>query len=78
MAESKGLIQYSQKVKSELRSEYSGGVRAPLVVQLVKNLPAMQEILVRFWARKIYWRRVRLPTLVFWPGEFHGLCSPCG
>ena len=23
--------------------------------------------------RKIPWRRERLPTLVFWPGEFHGL-----
>ena len=24
------------------------------------------------------WRRERLPTLVFWPGEFHGLYSPWG
>ena len=24
------------------------------------------------------WRRERLPTPVLWPGEFHGLCSPCG
>ena len=23
-------------------------------------------------------RRERLPTPVFWPGEFHGLYSPCG
>ena len=22
------------------------------------------------------WRRERLPTPVFWPGEFHGLYSP--
>ena len=28
------------------------------------------------WVRKILWRRERLPTLVFWPGEFHGLYSP--
>ena len=27
---------------------------------------------------KISWRRERLPTLVFWPGEFHGLYSPWG
>ena len=27
---------------------------------------------------KIPWRRERLPTLVFWPGEFHGLYSPWG
>ena len=24
------------------------------------------------------WRRERLPTLVFWPGEFHELYSPWG
>ena len=30
------------------------------------------------WVGKIPWRRVRLPTPVFWPGEFHGLCSPWG
>ena len=28
------------------------------------------------WIEKIPWRRERLPTLVFWPGEFHGLYSP--
>ena len=25
------------------------------------------------WVGKIPWRRARLPTPVFWPGEFHGL-----
>ena len=30
------------------------------------------------WVGKIPWRRERLPTPVFWPGEFHGLCSPWG
>ena len=48
--------------------------QASLVAQLVKNLPAMQEI----WVGKIPWRRERLPTPVFWPGEFHGLYSPWG
>ena len=28
------------------------------------------------WVGKITWRRERLPTPVFWPGEFHGLHSP--
>ena len=46
---------------------------ASLVAQLVKNLPAMQET----WVRKI-WRRERLPTPVFWPGEVHGQYSPRG
>ena len=30
------------------------------------------------WAGKISWRRERLPTPVFWPGEFHVLYSPWG
>ena len=51
---------------------------ASLVAQLVKNLPAMQEI----WVRSLGWedprRRARLPTPVFWPGEFHGLYSSWG
>ena len=49
------------------------GYRASLVAQLVKNLPAMQEP----WVGKIPWRREQLPTPIFWPGEFHGLYSPC-
>ena len=47
---------------------------ASLVAQLVKNLPAMRET----WVGKIPWRRERLPTPGFWPGEFHGLYSPWG
>ena len=42
-----------------------------LIVQLVKNSPAMQETLVQFLVGKIGWRRDRLPTLVF-------LGFPCG
>ena len=30
------------------------------------------------WVGKIPWRRERLPTPVFWPGEFLGLNSPWG
>ena len=30
------------------------------------------------WVGKIPWGRERLPTPVFWPGEFHGLKSPWG
>ena len=47
-----------------------------LVAQLVKNLPAMWETWFDPWFGKIPWRRERLPTPVFWPGEFHGLYSP--
>ena len=43
-----------------------------LVAQLVKNLFAMQETpWFDSWARKIHWRRDRLPTPVF-------LGFPCG
>ena len=45
--------------------------RASLIAQLVQNPPAIQEIRVRSWVRKIHWRRDRLPT----PG-FLGF--PCG
>ena len=47
------------------------GIRASLIAQLVKNLPAMQETPVQFLGRKISWRRDRLPTPVF-------LGFPCG
>ena len=45
---------------------------ASLVAQLVKNLPEMRETRFDPWAGKIPWRRERLSTPVFWPGEFHG------
>jgi len=52
-------------------------LRASLIAQLVKNPLAMQETGFSPWVGKIPWRRERLPTPVFWPGEFHGLYSPC-
>ena len=51
---------------------------ASLVAQLVKNLPAMQETWVQSWVGKIPWRRERVPTPIFWPGEFHRLYSLWG
>ena len=43
-----------------------------LVARMVKNLPAIRK--TRFDARvgMMPWRRKRLPTPVFLPGEFHG------
>jgi len=52
-------------------------LRAFLIAQLVKNPPAMQET----WVRSVGWEdplekgTARLPTPVFWPGEFHRLYS---
>ena len=39
-----------------------GSTWASLAAQQLKNLPAMQEILVQFLVRKIPWRQERLPT----------------
>ena len=46
-----------------------------LIAQLVKNLPAMVGAGFDPWVGKIPWRRERVPTPVFWPGEFQGLYS---
>ena len=48
------------------------------MAQLVKNLPAMRETWLQSLGWEDLWRRERLPTPVFWPGEFHGLYSPWG
>ena len=42
------------------------------MTEWVKN-PCLQCRRPEFdpWVGKIPWRRERLPTLVFWPGEFH-------
>jgi len=57
---------------------YSITIWASLVAQLVKNLPAMRETWVGSQVGKIPWRRERLPTPVFCPGEFHELYSSWG
>ena len=46
--------------------------------QLVKNPPTMWETWVGPGVGNISWGRERLPIPVFWPEEFHGLCSPWG
>ena len=48
------------------------------MAQLVKNPLAMWGTGVDPWVGKIPWRRERLPTPVFWPGEFYGLYRPWG
>ena len=49
-----------------------------LVAQTVKNPPAKWET----WVRSLAWEdsleKGRLPTPVFWPGEFHGHRSLAG
>ena len=54
-------------------------MRAFLVAQLVKNLPAMQETNgFGPWVSKIPWRRKWQPTPVFLPGKSHGQRSLTG
>ena len=54
--------------------------RASLIAQLVKKKIRLQCRRPQFdpWVGKIPWRRERLLTPVFWPGEFHWLYSPWG
>jgi len=49
-----------------------------VVAQLGLNLPTMGETWFDPWVGKIPWRRERVPTPVFWPGEFQELYSPWG
>ena len=48
---------------------FGGGLGASLVVQSVKNPPAMQETQVSSLAQEHPWRRVWLLTPAFLPGE---------
>ena len=49
---------------------------ASIVAQLVKNPPVVWEN----WVQSLSWEdpleKGKLPTVVFWPREFHGLYSP--
>ena len=51
---------------------------ASFVAELVNTLPGKQDT----WIPCLSWEdpleKERLPTSVFWPGEFHGLYSPWG
>ena len=53
-------------------------IRASLVGQTVKNLPAMQEIQIQSLNQEDPWRREGLTTQVFLSGEFHGQRSLLG
>ena len=75
------LIAWKQQFQSlkNLKETLKLCLGGSLGTQLVKNLPAMQEIRVDSWVRKICWRRDRLPTPVFlgFPGGSDGRESAC-
>ena len=54
------------------------GVWASLVVQMIKNLPAVWETRVLSLGQEGPWRRRLLSTPVFMPGESHGQKSLSG
>ena len=49
-----------------------------VVAKLVKNRLQCGRPGFDPWVGKMPWRRERLPTAIFWPGEFHALYSPWG
>ena len=53
------------------------GGGAALISQLVIHLQCERPGFDP-WVGKIPWRSKRLPTPVFWPGEFHGLYKSMG
>ena len=59
-------------------SKYSPSIYSMYLAQLVKNRLQYRRPQFNPWVGKIYWRRDRLRTPVFWPGEFHGLYSLWG
>ena len=54
---------------SDLTYNIPSEVRFSLVAQLVKNHLQCRRRGFDPWVGKIPWRRERLPTPVFWPGE---------
>ena len=69
----------SEEVIFKLR--FKSANRASLVAQLIKNSPSMRET----WVHSLGWEdplekgtATHSGILVFWHGEFHGLCSPWG
>ena len=54
------------------------GTRASLVVQMVKNMPAMWEIQVQSLSQEDPLEIGMGPTPVFWHEEFHGQRSLMG
>ena len=51
-------------------------IKASLIAQLVRIHLQCRRSQFDSWVGKIPWRRDRIPTPVFWTGEFQGLYSP--
>ena len=71
------LLNTTQVLKCSMLSERMF-TWASLVAQLVKNPPECRRPGSNPWGGKIPWTREWLLSPVFWPEEFHGLCSSWG
>ena len=73
-----GLAKKLNKFKQN-KKDAKKHMNTHMVAQRLNHLPAMQgRPGFDPWIGKTPWRRERLPTPVFWPGEFHGLYSSWG
>ena len=63
---------FVRKIMSLLFNMLSRLVKASLVAQRLKHLPAMRETWVRFLGWEDPWRKKWQPTPVFLPGKSHG------
>ena len=69
----------------EMKYSTGSGIGYSLQYSWIPSWPSWQRICLQCgrpefhsWVGKIPWRRQRLPTPVFWPGEFHEIYSPWG
>ena len=74
------LLKVLSKSENNVRITMSYSIidGASLVVQMIRNLPAMQETGVRSLSQEDSLETERLPIPVFWPQEFHGQRSLAG
>ena len=75
----------TRKNRKELWAERKAGLQGSLRIEALKlgwmTIQSYSEVgqgtsVLYPWSVINPWRRERLPTPVFWPGEFHGLYSP--
>ena len=62
---SRGFFDYNKQ------THYQRKPKCRMMTVFIQNRPGFDP-----WLGKIPWRREKLPTPVFWPGESHGLYSP--
>ena len=72
------IAEKRREVKDKGEREIYNQLRASMVAQMIKNLPAVQQIQIQSLGQKIPWRRKWQPTPVFLPGKSHEQWSMLG